>query len=191
MSAIPKKYISDTDYLQMEREAEFKSEYYQGEVFAMAGATKEHNKIVASIIVEMGQYLKNKNCSVMPSDIRVCNKFSGLYSYPDVVITCDEEKYLDEAFDTLLNPTIIFEVLSKSTELYDRGVKFKLYRTLPSLQHYVVVSSMEFAAEIYTRDGDNWILSTTTGLTGSLHLNTFNYTLQLKDVYAQVPDLIN
>ncbi len=102
MSAVTKLYITESDYLEQERLATHKSEYYQGEIFAMAGATKEHNKVVASIIVELGQYLKGKKCSVMPSDIRVYNELNTLYTYPDIVITCGEEKYLDDQFDTLL-----------------------------------------------------------------------------------------
>lgn len=189
MSAVTKLYITESDYLEQERLATHKSEYYQGEIFAMAGATKEHNKVVASIIVELGQYLKGKKCSVMPSDIRVYNELNTLYTYPDIVITCGEEKYLDDQFDTLLNPTIIIEVLSASTENYDTGIKFRLYRSLPSLQHYITVSSMEYAADVFTRDGENWILSTAKGLDGSLYLSAIDYTMQLKDIYAQLPDL--
>jgi Uma2 family endonuclease len=189
MPAVPKLYIDEKDYLEQEREAVTKSEYYQGEIFAMAGATKEHNKVVGNIIGELHGFLKGKKCDVFPSDIRVFNTTNTLYTYPDVVITCEEEKYLDDQFDTLLNPTIIIEVLSPSTENYDTGTKFKLYRSIPSLKHYITVSSMEYAADIYTRDGENWILSTAKGLEGSLHISSIDYTIQLKDIYAQLPDL--
>jgi len=97
----------------------------------MSGPSKEHNKIVASKIVEIGQHLKGKKCSIMPGDTRVYNPLNTLFTYPDVVVTCEEEKYLDTEFDTLLNPTIIIEVLSKSTEDYDRGTKFARYRSIP------------------------------------------------------------
>jgi Uma2 family endonuclease len=189
MSAVTKLYITESDYLEQERLATHKSEYYQGEIFAMAGATKEHNKVVANIIGELHGFLKGKKCDIFPSDIRVYNELNTLYTYPDIVITCGEEKYLDDQFDTLLNPTIIIEVLSASTENYDTGIKFRLYRSLPSLQHYITVSSMEYAADVFTRDGENWILSTAKGLDGSLHLSAIDYTMQLKDIYAQLPDL--
>ena len=189
MTAIQKPNLSEQDYLIDERNASFKSEYYRGEVFAMSGATKEHNKVTASIIVEIGQYLKGRKCSIMPSDSRVYNPLNTLYTYPDVVITCEEEKYLDNEFDTLLNPTIIIEVLSKSTENYDRGTKFALYRSITSLKHYVLFSSMEYLAEIYSREADTWVLTTANKPEDSLHLSAIDYHFQLKDMYVQVPNL--
>jgi Uma2 family endonuclease len=189
MTATQKPYQSEKDYLEGERKATFKSEYYKGEVFAMAGASKEHNKVVASIIVEIGQYLKGKKCSIMPSDNRVYNPANTLYTYPDVVVTCEEEKYLDDEFDTLLNPTIIIEVLSKSTEDYDRGTKFALYRSIPSLKNYVLVSSLEYSIEVYTRDGGQWILTTAANPDDFVYLSAIDYRFQLKDMYVQVPEL--
>ena len=188
MTAIQKPYLAEQDYLAEERKSSFKSEYYKGEVFAMSGASKDHIKIVASIIVEVGQFLKGKKCSVMPSDIRVYNHVNTLYTYPDVVVTCEEEKYLDNEFDTLINPTIIVEVLSATTQDYDRGTKFMLYRSIPSLQHYVLISSLEHSIEIYTRDGAQWILNTANQLEDELYLGAINYRFKLKDMYAQVPD---
>lgn len=191
MSAIPKTFISEESYLEEERKALNKSEYYKGEIFAMAGATKAHNKIVASIIAAVGQYLKGKSCSFFPSDLRVYNSTNGLYTYPDVTIVCGKEEYLDEEFDTLLNPTVLIEVLSASTENYDRGIKFKLYRSIPSLKNYILVSSTEHAAEIYTRkENDNWLLNTTKEKDGRLHISAIDFDLSLSDIYAQVDDLI-
>jgi Uma2 family endonuclease len=191
MSAIPKTFISEETYLEEERKALNKSEYYKGEIFAMAGATKAHNKIVASIISAVGQYLKGKNCSFFPSDLRVYNRANGLYTYPDVTIVCGKEEYLDEELDTLLNPTVLIEVLSASTENYDRGTKFKLYRSIPSLKNYILVSSTEYAAEIFTRKEDNeWILNTTKEKNGHIHISAIDYDLSLADMYAQVDDLI-
>jgi len=189
MSAVAKPYLSEKDYLVLERKASTKSEYYKGEVFAMSGASKEHNKIVASTIVEIGQHLKGKSCSIMPSDTRVYNPLNTLLTYPDVVVTCEEEKYLDNEFDTLLNPTIIIEVLSKSTEDYDRGTKFAIYRSIPSLKHYVLFSSLQYLAEVYTRDGDTWVLTTANGWDGTLFLSAIDYHFKLSDVYLQVPNL--
>ena len=134
-------------------------------------------------------FLKGKSCSVFPSDIRVHNILNGLYTYPDVTILCGKEEYLDDQFDTLLNPTVIFEVLSGSTEDYDRGTKFKLYRSIPSLQNYVLVSSTELLAEVYTRSGDSWILTTSKTKEEHIHISAIGYDLALADVYAQVSEL--
>lgn len=189
MSAIAKATISESEYLELERKAFEKSEYYKGEIFAMAGASKEHNKIVASIILTLGGHLMKKGCSFFPSDIRVHNTNNSLYTYPDVTIVCGKEEYLDNQFDTLLNPTVIVEVLSASTEDYDRGTKFKLYRSIPSLQNYLLVSSTEFSAEVYTRNGDTWILSTAKSKTENIYISAINYDLGLANVYAQVEEL--
>jgi Uma2 family endonuclease len=189
MTAIQKPYLSEKDYLEAERKATFKSEYYKGEVFAMSGATKEHNKITGAVIGELYAHLKDKSCSVMPSDMRVCNSLNTLYTYPDIVVSCEEEKYLDNEFDTLLNPAIVIEVLSETTQDYDRGTKFMLYRSIPSLKHYVLISSLEHSIEIYTRDGEQWILNTATGLEDELYLSAIDYRFKLKDMYVQVPGL--
>ena len=188
MSAIPKSTISEAEYLELERQAPNKSEYFKGELFAMAGATKEHNKIVASIIGAISQHLKGGRCSYFPSDLRVYNSYNGFFTYPDVIIVCGEEQYLDDKFDTLLNPTVIFEVLSTSTENYDRGTKFKLYRTIPSLQNYVLVSSTEFAAEVYTRYEDQWILTTAKEKSEHIHISAINYDFALADMYVQIEE---
>jgi len=188
MSAIAKSIITESEYLELERQAPNKSEYYKGEIFAMPGATKEHNKIVASIIGAIGQHLRGKKCSYFPSDLRVHNNFNGFYTYPDVTIVCGKEEYLDNKFDTLLNPTILFEVLSTATEDYDRGTKFKLYRSISSLQNYVLVSSTEFAAEVYTRSDDKWILTTAKDKEGSIYISAINYDLALSDIYAQIDE---
>ena len=188
MSAIARSLISEQEYLELERQAPNKSEYYKGEIFAMAGATKEHNRIVASIIGTLSQYLKGKQCFYYPSDLRVHNNYNGFYTYPDVTVVCGKEEYLDNKFDTLLNPTVLFEVLSTATEGYDRGIKFKLYRTLPSLKNYVLVSSTEFAAEVYTRSDDQWILTTAKDKTGQIHISGIKYDFSLSDMYAQIDE---
>ena len=189
MTAIAKQIISNSEYLERERTAFEKSEYYRGEVFAMAGATKEHNAIVGALMGELYGYLKNKACKVFPSDMRVHNQINSLYTYPDVVVVCGKEEYLDDKFDTLLNPTILFEVLSSTTEDYDRGTKFKLYRSIPSLQNYVLVSSTEMLAEVYTRHGDTWVLTTAKAKEEHIHISAINVNLLLSDIYAQVDDM--
>jgi Uma2 family endonuclease len=189
MTAVTKPYLSEAEYLEQERRAEQKSEYYKGEVFAMSGATKEHNKITGGIIGELYGHLKGKKCTVMPSDIRVYNPANTLYTYPDIVVSCEEEKYIDDEFDTLLNPTIIIEVLSKTTQDYDRGTKFMLYRSIPSLKQYVLVSSLEYSIEVYTRDGEQWILTTASHPDDEVYLSAIGFHFRLKDMYVQVPEL--
>lgn len=186
MPAITKELLPEAQYLEQERNAEYKSEYFRGEVFAMAGATKEHNSIVASLIGELYIYTKGKTCRVYPSDLRVHNPANSLYTYPDVTVVCGKEEYLDDTLDTLLNPQIIVEVLSPATEDYDRGTKFKLYRSIPSLQNYVLVSSTEQLVEVYTRNGDTWVLTTAKSLESHIHISSINLPLALRDIYAQV-----
>ena len=189
MPPILKELISEEIYLETERIAETKTEYFNGELRLLPRLNRNHNAIVAAIIGEVGQHLKGKKCSYFPSDIRVHNKANSLYTYPDVTIVCGKEEYLDGEFDTLLNPTVIFEVLSPSTEDYDRGTKFKLYRSLPSLQNYVMVSSTEQLAEVYTREGETWVLTTAKNNDGILYINAIYFDLKLEDVYAQVDTL--
>ena len=111
-------------------------------------------------------------------------------AHPDVTIVCGKEEYLDNEYDTLLNPTVLFEVLSPSTESYDRGIKFKLYRSIPSLTNYVLISSIEYAAEVYTRiENDEWRLNTVKGKDTHIYISAINYNLSLEDVYSQVNDL--
>ena len=191
MTAIAKTLVSEEAYLEEERKALNKSEYYKGEIFAMAGASSLHNSIVSALIGELYGFLKGKSCKVFPSDLRVHNSDNTLYTYPDVTIVCGKGEYLDNELDTLINPTVIIEVLSPSTENYDRGTKFKLYRSIPSLKNYILVSSTEYAAEVFTRkDNDEWLLNTTKEKNGHIHISAINYDLLLSDIYAQAGDLI-
>lgn len=185
---IPKTVITEQEYLEQERIADHKSEFYKGEIFAMAVGSKEHNAIVASLIIETGQFLKGKKCKIFPSDMRVFSPASGLYTYPDVTIVCGKEEYRDDKFDTLLNPTVIMEVLSPATEDYDRGTKFMLYRSISSLQNYILISSTEVTADVYARSDDKWILTTSKTKEESLYINAINFTLPLRDIYAQVDE---
>lgn len=191
MAALSKTIISESEYLEEERKALHKSGYYKGEIFAMAGDSKAHNAIVAVILGELYGFLKGKSCKVYPSDLRVHNRENSLYTYPDVIVVCGEEKYLDDEFDTLLNPTVLVEVLSPATEDYDRGTKFKLYRTIPSLKNYILVSSTEYAAEIYTRKENNeWVLNTAKEKNSNIHISAIDCDLALSDIYAQVANLV-
>jgi len=126
-------HVNPEEYLRLERQAEYKSEYLNGEIFAMSGASREHNLIAGNIVAELNQQLRAKPCEVYPSDMRLKVTATGLYTYPDVMVVCGEPKFEDKYVDTLLNPTLIVEVLSQSTERYDRIAKTSYYRTLDSL----------------------------------------------------------
>jgi len=179
--------MTPEQYLEIERKAEFKSEYYQGEMFAMSGARVPHLQIVSNTMGELHQQLRNRPCQPFSSDMRVCVAPVGLYTYPDVVVVCGELKLLDNTFDTLLNPTVIFEVLSESTEAYDRGRKFELYCSLESLAEYVMISSLRVGVERYTRQPDgSWKYISKTSLEDTIDLKSVDCHLRLADLYERV-----
>src|ERR1044071_3578846 len=131
--------LTEEEYLRLERAAEFKSEYFDGELFAMAGGTRAHSLISANLTGELRAVLKNTKWVTYNADLRIKTEATGLYTYPDVSIVCGEQRFLDNEQDTLLNPTVVVEVLSDSTEAYDRGKKFEHYRQVPSLREYLLV----------------------------------------------------
>ena len=187
MSTLPKTYLTPEQYLEIERKADFKSEYYQGEMFAMSGARFAHIGIVANAMRELGQQLRGRPCRPLSNDMRVQVTATGLYAYPDVVVVCGEPQFLDNTFDTLLNPTVIVEVLSESTEAYDRGQKFAQYRSLESLKEYMMISSHRVSVESYTRQPDgSWNYIAKASLEDSLDLQSVGCHLALADLYEKV-----
>jgi Uma2 family endonuclease len=187
MSTLSKSYLTPEQYLEIERKAEFKSEYYQGEMFAMSGARFAHIQIVANAMRELGLQLLDRPCQPLSSDMRVCVAPVGLYTYPDVVVVCGELKFLDGTFDTLLNPTVIIEVLSESTEAYDRIRKFELYGSLESLAEYVMISSLRVRVERYTRQPDGtWNYGSKTSLEDTIDLKSVDCHLRLAGLYKRV-----
>jgi len=187
MSSLPKTFLTPEQYLEIERKAEFKSEYHNGEMFAMAEASLPHNLITANLTIQLGLQLRARPCRVASSDQRVLVP-TGRFLYPDVVAFCGEPRLLDSEFDTLLNPTVIVEVLSPSTEAYDRGRKFQHYRTIESLRAYLMVSSDRIGAELYTRQPDNhWTLTAEASrLEDSFEIDAIGCRLKLADVYEKV-----
>ena len=173
-------------YLALERKAEYKSEYINGRIFAMAGASRQHNQITFNIAGELRLQLKGRACIAYSNDMRVKVPRTGLYSYPDIVATCNEPKFEDSFVDTLLNPTLIIEVLSDSTEAYDRGEKFAHYRRLSSLEEYILVAQYRICVEHYVRQGERWILAEISELEGIINLDSINCTLPLKEIYDKV-----
>lgn len=180
-------FITAEEYLARERKAEFKSEYLNGEIFAMAGASRPHNLIAGNIYGELYIQLKNRSCNVYPSDMRLKVSSSGLYTYPDVMVVCGEEQFDDDEEDTLLNPILIVEVLSKSTERQVRGAKFEHYSKLGSLQEYLLVAQNHPRLELFTKQSaGRWLLAEFESLDDVIKLTSINCVLALKDVYLKI-----
>ncbi len=195
MTAQAESYLSPADYLAIERQAETKSEYFNGHVFAMTGASREHNLIAGNVLALIagnvlaglhGQLL-DRSCEVYASDMRVKVSPTGMYTYPDIVVVCGEPELEDEHFDTLLNPTLLIEVLSESTERYDRGDKFAHYRKIESLAEYIMISQHEPRVEKYARQEDGtWSLRDYADLDSVLNLESIECRLPLSDIYAKI-----
>ncbi len=191
MSAQPDyRHYTAEEYLALERKAEYKSEFFNGEIFMMAGASERHNVIATSLTILIGNHLWRKSCQPYGSDMRLHIPENSLYTYPDLTVVCGKAEFLENANpDTLLNPVLIVEVLSGSTEKYDRGGKFRLYRSIPSLRGYVMVASeYPFGVESYHKaDGGVWQLTESQDVeNGSVHLPSIGFDLPLREVYARV-----
>ncbi len=186
MVANAQKKWTVEEYLAFERGSEEKHEYYAGEIFAMSGASREHNLLVGNTITSLNAQLAQHPCEVYPSDMRI--KVSSIkYTYPDVSVVCDEPHFADKEFDNLLNPTVIVEVLSDSTEDYDRGKKFKHYMGIASLQEYILIAQDEARIDHYTRKSEgDWYLSISKTLESVVQLPSINCTLLLADIYRKV-----
>ena len=181
----PAAYVSPEDYLRLEREAEFKHEYYQGEVRAMAGAGYAHNLICANLTIAIGSQLRGTGHSVVGSDQRLQIMSGSAFVYPDLTVICGPPKLNEEKKpDTLLNPTLVVEVLSPTTSQYDRSEKFMLYRQVPSLRQYLTLDAQSIHAELHTRDElDRWVLTETRDLTAVLDLSSIACQVPLAEVY--------
>jgi Uma2 family endonuclease len=187
MSTAPARRFTEAEYLAFERKAETKSEFYNGEMFAMAGARRNHNLIAGNIYGEIREQLRKGPCEAYLADMRVKVAKTGLYAYPDIAVACSEPRFLDDEDDTLLNPTLLVEVLSESTARYVRNLKSRLYRKLPSLRQYLIVEQDEPLIEVYTRSPDGeWKLKDASELTQSVVLKSIGCKLSLAAVYEKV-----
>lgn len=179
--------MSPDVFLEFERAADEKHEYRDGEVVLMSGARRAHKLIAINVGSGLHGALKNKDCETYMSDMRVYVPSARLYTYPDIVVVCGDPKFIDDEFDTLTNPILLIEILSESTESYDRGQKFKHYRSIDSLREYVLISQQSPSIEKYVKHGDGfWMLSDAAGLDSSLTLETIDCRLSLADVYDKV-----
>lgn len=180
--------IQPAEYLERERRAETRSEFLNGEVFAMAGASREHGLVTGNVFASLHGQLRPRDCEIYASDMRVHVSATGLYTYPDIVAVCGEPRFQDDELDTLLNPTLIVEVFSPSTEDYDRGTKFAHYRAIGTLREVLLLPQDRAGAEHYVRqDGDGWLITTTQDPMAVLSLPSIGATLDLSEAFAGVP----
>ena len=188
MSAVLEKnrYTAE-DYLTLERSASSKSEFHDGQILAMTGASRKHNLVSGNIYRELSLQLKKRPCEAYINDMRVKAAQANSYHYPDIAVVCGTPQFEDAQVDTLLNPTLLVEVLSPSTEAYDRGGKFAHYRKIDTLREYLLVLDQP-GIERYVRQGDVWILTEAVGLEASVALESIDCVLSLREVYDKVLD---
>jgi Uma2 family endonuclease len=190
MASQPKSGITPQEYLELERIAERKSEYLNGEIFAMGGASPRHVLIVTNVVSELRSQLKDRPCSVFSTDLRVRVSADGLYTYPDVVVLCGPPQFSDSGRDTLTNPTLLVEVLSKSTKDYDRREKFAQYRLIESFKEYLLIAQDRPHIEHCIRQADHtWLLSETSKPDAVRDLPAIGCKLELREIYDKVDQL--
>jgi Uma2 family endonuclease len=187
VSAHAQPSLTPEEYLEIERAAAFKSEYYAGRMYAMSGASLSHVLITGSLNAELRAALKKGPCLVGGTDLRLRVSPAGLYAYPDIVVICGPPKFAEDQKDTLLNPTLLVEVLSASTESYDRGFKSQQYRKIEALQEYALVSQTEARLEVFRRQPTGgWLLSEFAGLDAICRFDSLNCEIPLAEIYAKV-----
>lgn len=181
------KYVSVESYLAMEATSQAKHEYYAGEIYAMAGANVPHNRIVRNTLSAIDASLRGKNCEVFPSDLKINVKTKSSFVYPDLSIVCNGLQFYEDRNDIITNPSVIIEVMLLHTERYDHGKKLMLYRQLPSLQEYLLISSMEMRAEKFTRTStDTWSMKEYTLPEAVVPLDSINHQIMLSELYRDV-----
>ncbi len=187
MPVAVRKYYSEEDFLILERMSKTKNEYYRGEIFAMSGASYQHNQIASALLGDIVSHLKGKSCNIFGSDLRVHTQLKSFYTYPDAVVICGEPSFVDNEFDTIVNPTILFEILSPTTEEYDRTIKFEFYKNISTLKQYVLIDSQKMLIEVFTKQADNsWLAIKKTNPEDEWTLDSINYNSKVKQVYEGV-----
>lgn len=202
MTALPKKYYTPEEYLELEEKAAYKSEYFNGQIYpmgdfegdtpeAMAGAKPAYNAIRENLSIEIGSFLRKKSCRSFSSDQRVFIPSNGLYTYPDLVVVCGKPEFSDVQTNSLTNPVLIVEVLSQSTANYDRGEKFELFRDIPTFREYLLIDSRRVWAELWRKSNEGiWsLVFEGKALESSLFLETIGMELPLSDLYVNTEDL--
>lgn len=187
MSQAARKHYTPAEYLALEERAAYKSEYFKGEIFAMAGGSYNHTVISVNMLVALSNGLATRPCVVFNSDMRLLVQANGLYTYPDVSVVCGDPAFVEGRTDTVTNPQLIVEVLSESTGFYDRNGKFALYRELPSLHEYVLIDQNRVLVEYYRRlNNDEWLLKTFNDLEAVVRLGDLGVEISLKQIYNRV-----
>lgn len=187
MSTVPARRLTPQEYLAMERNSQERRQFLDGETFLMSGASRKHNLVTGDLFAAIHSQLKGRPCEAYSADMRVKVQSTGLYTYPDIVVTCDKPRFEDAHVDTLLNPQAIIEVLSPSTEAWDRGGKFRHYRSLPSLREYVLVSQDQMSVERFVlNDAGEWSLSELQKPEDVLVLPSIGCSVSLADIYARI-----
>ena len=182
-----KPRLTPDEYLEFERQSEFKHEYFDGEIFAMSGGTPQHSLVKTNVIRELSTALKGQRCTTYDSDLRVLVEATGLHTYPDASVFCDELQYEAGRNDVVVNPTLLVEVLSPTSEAYDRGKKFGHYRQIPSLREYVLVWQDEPRIESFHKnDQGAWELTEAAGIDAKLPLASLGVSLSLGEVFDKV-----
>jgi Uma2 family endonuclease len=187
MSTLPTKRYSVEEYLDLEEGADYKSQFYNGEIFAMAGASFPHNQIALNIAAELREKLRGTPCQALPSDVLIKCR-TGLFTYADAVVVCGEPEVIrHRGLDVLLNPKVIVEVLSESTESFDRGKKFTHYKTIDSFEEYLLVAQDRYFVDHFQRDDDgSWRLNSVTGLDGTVKFGSVTCSLLMSQIYERV-----
>ncbi len=181
------KYITEEEYLAAEEISLEKHEYYKGEVFVMAGASFTHNDLVRDTLISIGNFLEDKPCRIYPSDMRIHITANTLHTYPDLSIFCEPVLAYKKRTDTATNPSVIIEVLSPSTEDYDRGGKFKLYREISSLKEYILISSTQILIEKYSYQSDGeWKFNEYKKGEDILTIQSIDFKISLTTIYRKV-----
>lgn len=187
MSTQPKHRYTADEYLELDRAAEVRSEFVDGEIYSMAGASARHVQIVGNLVRDLGNRLLERPCVVYSSDLRVCVDRKRMYAYPDLAVVCEEPRFLDGEMDTLLNPVLIVEVLSESTKNYDRGEKFARYRSIPSFHEYLLVAQDRLYVEhLVKQDDGTWVFRETNDPSGSVELASIGCRIPLSEIYLKV-----
>jgi Uma2 family endonuclease len=189
VQAVEKKYYTPAEYFAWEEQAEFKSEYHDGEILAMAGGSLSHNIISGNFYAQLNVRLKGKTCRPFNSDTKLEIPFSQSYVYPDAMVVCGKVILTEGRTDTLTNPSLIAEVLSPSTADYDRGEKFRKYLTISALREYVMIFQNEFRVEVYFKESSSrWIFLVYEGLEAEVHLASLDLKMSLADIYEGIEE---
>ena len=187
MLAREQKYYTPEEYLALEEAAEYRSEYYQGEIFAMSGSSANHNRIARNLVIALESAFENKPCESFINDMRLLVKKNGLYTYPNVMVVCGQIKFVEGRTDTVTNPVVVIEILSESTQDYDRGSKFMLYRGLETLQEYILIDQTKIYVEQFRRLEDGrWILDNLDQTDDLLRIESIDFKISLQQIYRNV-----